>query len=270
MPQPIAEQDLATPEVLRPWIAGVRTASYADPPQEALVRLPDAVTRVVLRVAADGHRDVLAVGPRVRASYHRGKPDLTCVEVRLSPGTVRPLLGVPATELVGRVVPLHALPGRTPQRLADALRWLDPVEAVPHLARSLPGLLSASADPARAELLRAAVAALSVRTDRAPVQVRDAAREIAVSERQLRNLFAEGVGVSPKQYARIDRVRAVVTGAPTTPWSRLAAATGYFDQAHMSSDFRSLMGVAPRSYFTGRLPAVTPCRASHPARDGGR
>ncbi|MEU6667520.1 helix-turn-helix domain-containing protein [Streptomyces sp. NPDC046727] len=262
MPQPIAEQARSAPEVLRPWITGVRTSSYADPPEEALVRLPDAVTRVVLRVAADRHRDVLVVGPRVRASYHRGKAELTCVELCLSPGTVRPLLGVPATELVGRVVPLHALPGETPRRLADALRWLDPWEAVPHLERSLPGLLARSADPARTALLRAGVAALSVRTDRAPAQVRDVARELAVSERQLRNLFADGVGVSPKQYARIDRVRAVVTGAPTTPWSQLAAATGYFDQAHMSTDFRALMGVPPRSYFTGRLPALTPCRAS--------
>ncbi|GAA3111626.1 AraC family transcriptional regulator [Streptomyces echinatus] len=261
MPKPIAEQTLHTPEGLRPWIAGVRTAAYADPPEEALVRLPDAVTRVVLRVTADGHRDVLAVGPRVRASYHLGKAESTCVELGLLPGTVRPLLGVPAAELVGRVVPLHELPGPTPRRLAEELRWLDPREAVPRLEQSLPGLLSTAVDPGRAALLRAGVAALSVRTDRTPAQVREVARELAVSERQLRYLFAEGVGVSPKQYARIDRVRAVVTGAPDTPWSELAASTGYFDQAHMTSDFRSLMGVPPRSYFSGRLPAVTPCRA---------
>ncbi|GGW20257.1 hypothetical protein GCM10018980_64700 [Streptomyces capoamus] len=262
MPKPIAEQALSTPEALRPWIAGVRTLTSAEPPREPLVRLPDAVTRVVLRVTADGHRDVLAVGPRVRASYHRGKAELSCVELLLLPGTVRPLLGVPAAELVGRVAPLHELPGATARRLAHALRWLDPQEAVPRLGRTLPGLLPVPADPARAALVRAGVAALSARTDREPARVRDVARELAVSERQLRNLFADGVGVSPKQYARIDRVRAVVTGAPTTRWAELAASNGYFDQAHMTSDFRALMGVPPRSYFTGRLPAVSPCRTS--------
>ncbi|WP_369392907.1 hypothetical protein AB5J72_39005 [Streptomyces sp. CG1] len=71
--------------------------------------------------------------------------------------------------------------------------------------------------------------ALSVRLDRAPAQVRGVARELAVGERQLRNLFAEGVGVSPKHYARIDRVRTlvrtVVTRAGSAGWSEPAAAT---------------------------------------------
>ncbi|GGW63642.1 putative transcriptional regulator, AraC [Streptomyces lucensis JCM 4490] len=261
MPNATAEQALSTPEVLRPWIAGVRTLSVPEPAGEAFVHLPDAATKVVLRVAADGHRDVLAVGPRVRASYHEGKAHIACVELRLTPGTVRPLLGVPAAELVGRAVPLEALPGGTPRRLAAGLRWLAPEEAVPYLSGALPELLSAAVDPSRTALLRAGVDALSVRGDRTPAQVRDVARELAVSERLLRTLFTEGVGVSPKHYARIHRVRTVLTRAPGTRWSEVAAATGYYDQAHMTSDFRALMGVPPRSYFTGRLPASTPCRA---------
>lgn len=46
----------------------------------------------------------------------------------------------------------------------------------------------------------------------------------------------------------------------------LAAASGYYDQSHMTADFRALMGVPPRSYFTGRLPSTTPCRAARAAR----
>jgi transcriptional regulator GlxA family with amidase domain len=87
------------------------------------------------------------------------------------------------------------------------------------------------------------------------------ARELAVSERQLRNLFSEGVGLSPKHYARIDRVRAVLAHATELASAELAAVTGYYDQSHMTSDFRALMGVPPRSYFMGRLPEAMPCRA---------
>ncbi|OLZ67532.1 transcriptional regulator [Streptomyces sp. IMTB 2501] len=263
MPNAIAEQTLTTPEALRPWIAGVRTLSVsrAEPADEPFVRLPAAVTKVLLRVGADGRRDVLASGPRVRASYHDGKAHVHCVELRLSPGMTRPLLGVRAAELVGRVVPLEELPGAMPRRLAAGLRRLRPEEAVPYLVETLPDLLATNVDPARTALLRAGVDALSVRPDRAPAQVREVARELAVSERQLRNLFAEGVGVSPKHYARIDRVRTLVTRAGHAPWSQLAASTGYFDQSHMTSDFRALMGVPPRSYFTGRLPARTPCQS---------
>ncbi|MEU9477452.1 helix-turn-helix domain-containing protein [Streptomyces sp. NPDC048191] len=256
------EQVPTTPEVLRPWIAGVRTLSFAGPPEETFVRLPEAETKVVLRVTADGRRDVLAVGPRVRAAYHEGKAHVSCVELRLAPGTARPLLGVPAAGLVGRVVPLDELPGGAARRLARELRWLDPRESVPRLTEVLPGLLSDAVDPGRTALLRAGVAALSVRMDRAPAQVRDVARELAVSERQLRNLFTDGVGVSPKHYARIDRVRTVAGRAGSVRWAELAAATGYFDQSHMTTDFRALMGVPPRSYLTGRLPALTPCQAT--------
>ncbi|WP_019071184.1 AraC family transcriptional regulator [Streptomyces hokutonensis] len=257
----IAEPLPTMPEALRPWIAEVRTMSFGEPPEGTFVQLPDAVIKVVLRVTGEGRRDVLAVGPRVRAAYHEGKAHIECLELRLAPGTARPLLGVAAAGLTGRVVPLDDLPGGAARRFAREVRWLDPREALPRVAEVLPELLADPADAARTALLRAAVEALSVRMDRVPAQVMDVARELAVSERQLRNLFTDGVGVSPKHYARIDRVRALAARAGSAGWSELAAAAGYFDQSHMTTDFRALMGVPPRSFLTGRLPAVSPCQA---------
>ncbi|MFF7452357.1 MULTISPECIES: helix-turn-helix domain-containing protein [unclassified Streptomyces] len=256
-----AEQALSLPEALRPWIAGISTVTALGPPEEAFVRLPDTGTKVVVRVGVTGQRDVLAIGPRVRASYHEGKALASCVEMRLAPGTTRPLLGVPAAELVGRIVPLGELPGTTARRLDRELRRPDPERIGAHLAEVLPERLTDTADRDRSRLVRAGVDAMSVRLGRTPGPVGEVARQLAVSERQLRNLFAEGVGLSPKHYARIERVHAVLAHAPTSPWAELAAATGYYDQAHMTADFRALMGVPPRSYFTGRLPASTPCQA---------
>jgi AraC-like DNA-binding protein len=257
----VSRQVLATPEALRPWVAGIGSVSVGEESAEPYVHLPDALTKVVVRVGADGRRSTLVVGPRVRASYHRGKRFASCVEVRLTPGTARPLLGVPAVDLVGRAVPLDDLPGAAARRLTRELRWLDPGEAAAHLADVLPGRLATAADGPRTALLRAGVDALSSGAGRVPGQVGEVARELAVSERQLRNLFAEGVGLSPKHFARVDRVRTVLSHAAHVAWADLAAATGYYDQSHMTSDFRTLMGVPPRSYFTGRLPRATPCQA---------
>ncbi|MGW7384990.1 helix-turn-helix domain-containing protein [Streptomyces sp. NPDC054794] len=256
-----AEQALPMSEALRPWITGITSVSVTGPPAQAFVHLPDPVTKIVVRVGARGHRDVLAVGPRVRASYHDGAFPASCLELQLTPGTARPLLGVPAAELVGRVVPLGALPSGTARRLDRELRRLAPEETAAHLADVLPERLAAAADRGRTELVRAGVDAMSVRPGRVPGPVGEVARELAVSERQLRNLFTEGVGLSPKHYARINRVRTVLTHATSAPWAELAATTGYYDQSHMTSDFRALMGVPPRSYFTGRLPSSTPCQA---------
>jgi AraC-like DNA-binding protein len=75
----------------------------------------------------------------------------------------------------------------------------------------------------------------------------------------LRNLFGREVGLSPKHFARIGRVRRVLSLAGQRRWATVAEDAGFFDQAHMISDFRAFMGVSPEAYLAGRLPAVTPC-----------
>ncbi|MER5943221.1 helix-turn-helix domain-containing protein [Streptomyces sp. NPDC001928] len=262
MTHTMSRRILPTPRALRPWVAGIGSVSVGAEPSEPYVQLPDTATKLVFRVDEDGHRSTLVVGPRTRASYHLGKRFTSCLEMRLAPGTVRPLLGVPAVDLVGDAALLEELPGARARQLARELRHMTPEQVVPHLARTLPDRLSAAADRSRTALLQAGADALSMRTGHVPGQVRDVARELAVSERQLRNLFAEGVGLSPKHYARIDRVHAVLARADDVPWAQLAVASGYYDQSHMTSDFRTLMGVPPRSYFSGRLPDAQPCQAT--------
>ncbi|WAZ25007.1 helix-turn-helix domain-containing protein [Streptomyces cinnabarinus] len=250
-----------TPETaLRPWIDGIETGHLDQLPRAPFPQVPDAATKLVVRVEEGGRRQVLVVGPRTRASYHTGERRASCVQVRLAPGTGRSLLGVPAVELVGQVAALERFTAENARLLARELRNLDLEETVGHLAAVLPARLADATDPARTALLRAGVDAMKVRAGHAPAQVGTVARELAVSERQLRILFAEGVGVSPKHYARIDRVHHVLAHAETEPWAELATATGYYDQSHMTTDFRALMGVPPRSFFTGLLPRATPCR----------
>jgi AraC-like DNA-binding protein len=87
----------------------------------------------------------------------------------------------------------------------------------------------------------------------------DVADRLGVSERHLRNLFAREIGLSPKHFARIGRVRRVLALAGHRGWATVAEDAGFFDQAHMISDFRAFMGVTPAAYLSGRLPAATPC-----------
>jgi AraC-like DNA-binding protein len=96
--------------------------------------------------------------------------------------------------------------------------------------------------------------------------VRDAARRLNISERYLRNLFTDAVGVSPRQFARIDRVRTVLARADRTSLAQLAAEAGYYDQSHMTAAFRHAMGTSPAAFFAGRLPAASSC--SGPALHG--
>ncbi|MFD0885163.1 helix-turn-helix transcriptional regulator, partial [Streptosporangium algeriense] len=105
------------------------------------------------------------------------------------------------------------------------------------------------------------VQALRGRTGRRHERLPAVARHLAVSERHLRALFADAVGLSPKRFERIERLREALTlaHADGPRWAQLAAATGYYDQSHLTAEFRTLMGVTPAAFFKGRLPAPRSC-----------
>ncbi|WP_405959057.1 helix-turn-helix domain-containing protein [Streptomyces sp. NBC_00868] len=81
-----------------------------------------------------------------------------------------------------------------------------------------------------------------------------------ISERHLNTLFTDGTGLSPKQFARIGRVRTVLA-ADAGRWSEIAATAGYYDQSHMTAEFRHFMGVPSAVFTAGQRPAATACTA---------
>ncbi|WP_280250001.1 helix-turn-helix domain-containing protein [Nocardia abscessus] len=153
---------------------------------------------------------------------------------------------------------LDDLPGPVAQ-LATELVELEHDEVLPYLENELPQRIPDNpAQRAHRRLLATAVAAI---TADHPLSVAELAAHLSVSERQLRNLFTSGIGVSPKHFARIDRIRRVLSQAEDMPLADIATGTGYYDQSHMTADFRSLMGVPPTSFRRGEVPAPSPCRA---------
>ncbi|MFF0343778.1 helix-turn-helix transcriptional regulator [Kribbella sp. NPDC004875] len=81
----------------------------------------------------------------------------------------------------------------------------------------------------------------------------ETAARLGVSERYLRRVFRQAVGVSPKHFARISRVRSVIKQSGRS-WSDTAAYVGYADQSHLIADFRALMRVTPTAFATGEVP----------------
>ncbi|WP_218023292.1 AraC family transcriptional regulator [Nocardia altamirensis] len=260
---PVVTADLVAatvpaPESLRPWLTELDYVPTVRDRIEPFAHLPQAATTLVLRLPDAGPRDALVIGPQTQAIYSKASKPTGCIRMRLSPGAARALLGVPAAVLTDRVIRLAELPGAAAD-LTDELLELGPDEIFPFLENALPQRISEDrTQHAHRTLLRSAIAEIS--TGRS---VPESATALAVSERQLRNLFTTGVGLSPKHFARIARVRRVLSQAGSTPWAQLAATTGYYDQSHLVADFRSLMGVAPTAFLRGTVPAPTPCRPLH-------
>jgi AraC-like DNA-binding protein len=88
--------------------------------------------------------------------------------------------------------------------------------------------------------------------DRGLVRVDQVAALAATSVRSLQRLFATYVGVSPKSVLaryRLQDAAATIDSGEVDDLAGLAASLGWFDQAHFSRDFRSVVGVTPSAYL---------------------
>ncbi|MFJ4997700.1 helix-turn-helix domain-containing protein [Microbacterium sp. NPDC088619] len=90
--------------------------------------------------------------------------------------------------------------------------------------------------------------------DDAAGSLEEAALRLAVSTRTLQRLCHRYVGVSPAAMIRRRRLQEAAERMrldPGVDLAGLAAELGYSDHAHLTRDFRSILGIAPRTYRAG-------------------
>ena len=218
------------------------------------VVIPRPEIQLVVRFGPSSRNglDVHAFGARQRVHRKLIRRGQRSVTARLALGAPEAVLGVPASEMAGRIVALEDLWGdvavrRLCARLADAR---DMAGAAAVLESAIAERIAAangkgSRRPARALLALAAADRLT----RASGSVYAIAAELGVSERHVRRVFRETVGVSPKAFARIARFQRALGVAredARAGWAAIAAAAGYYDQPHLIAEFRAIAGVTPR------------------------
>ncbi|GAA3335034.1 hypothetical protein GCM10020358_01710 [Amorphoplanes nipponensis] len=101
--------------------------------------------------------------------------------------------------------------------------------------------------------------------------VRDLAGEVGWSPRHLTDRFRAETGLGLKQAARVIRFdRARRRLAPGAPLARVAAETGFCDQAHLTREFRALAGCSPSRWLADEFTFVQdrPAAGAHHDRHG--
>ncbi len=213
------------------------------------VALPHPEFHLVVRFGPSARHGLDAHVFGARQHVHRKllRGGQQSVSARLHLGTTQALFGVTAGAVAGHIVSLDELwdAGTTRHLYARLAEARDTVAAATILDSVLAERL-ARAESHDAHVRLAARAAEKL----ASTSVSSAALELGVSERHLRRVFREMVGVSPKEFAKLTRFhRALATaraGAETN-WATIAAAAGYYDQAHLIAEFRAITGVTPRA-----------------------
>ncbi|UJR82098.1 AraC family transcriptional regulator [Sandaracinus amylolyticus] len=185
-------------------------------------------------------------GAHGRPFFAEGREHTSAVGIHFRPGGAWPFFGVALGELADRHVDLDALWGASAVELRDRL-----------------GSATTSADRFRileAALLRRlerarpghdAVAVALRALERGDTNVGAISDHVGLSRRRLIEVFTAQVGVTPKKFARLrrfQRVLAATRRVDAPRWSRVALASGYFDQAHLIRDFVEFCGVSPGEF----------------------
>lgn len=240
---------------LRPYIAAYWHFRVEGEPSESMDHVvpPDGSVSLWWPRGAPG---LGVLGPRVeplQVPVHRG--DLLW-GVRFWPGATRSLLPLDPRLLRGLTYPPGAISlGPWADLAVAGLRGAVTEEEASGVWNTV--LLDR---PAASQPLDAAVmtAVFGIIASGGRGQISSLAALAGLSPRHFRRRFFAAVGLSPKELARVRRIRASLVDAvqgQEERWVDIAAAYGYSDQAHLVREYHRVVGLAPAALraYLGRI-----------------
>jgi AraC-like DNA-binding protein len=192
----------------------------------------------------------MLAGPASRASVIEFEQGHAHVCVTFALGTASCFVAAPLALARDEMVPLEVLWGAPGASLRERLLEAStPEDALAVTEAVLLGQLTGADAPDPAVV--AAAGALS-----RGVRVGEVAADLGLLPRTLRRRFTAQVGLTPKRFARVQRMQRLVRGLDgqrDADWAALAAGHGYADQSHLADEFRELAGVTPGEYLRSRV-----------------
>jgi len=184
--------------------------------------------------------EALVVGQITRPFHLSASGRVHTFGVRFRPGGPGSLLPMPLHLLTDRQEALEGLLGGRGAALSRRVRSADSdEERVAAIETELRGRR-----PARVPLaLQTALDAISRRRGALRAGELDG---LGLSDRHLRRIFLDAVGIGPKALCRIVRLRnAFAAHQAGVSWAEAAFEAGFCDQAHLAREARALLGAPP-------------------------
>jgi AraC-like DNA-binding protein len=168
--------------------------------------------------------------------------------IKFKPGGFRPFLNAPVSSLTNRTIPVKRIFGNQIDGLERILvspgEDSDKVEAANKFFRArMPA-------PDKTIVLASQLVA-RIFDEPEIKKVNDLATRSGIGLRSIQRIFSDYVGVSPKwviiRYRLLEVIEAF-NSSKGPDWAQLAVDLGYFDQAHLINEFRSMVGLTPTQY----------------------
>jgi len=191
------------------------------------------------------HQTALASGPVMQSTQLQFGRQVKLVGVRFQPGMGQPFFGMGLDDLLLE----DSVPGLSLARLAEQLSEFHNHDQQQRLIeQALLGRLQQT--PFRFGPVHSLVTQISQTEGILPLA--KMLEKIPMSQRQLERQFKRLVGLSPKQYSRVQRLgraRRLLKQAENVSLPDVAISSGYFDQAHFIHDFKAVLGLTPGQYL---------------------
>ncbi|WP_186169720.1 helix-turn-helix domain-containing protein [Burkholderia gladioli] len=218
---------------------------------EPRVAIPRPEVHLVIRGGPSANRglDIHVLGARRYVTRKTIRKGQWTVFARLQLGTAAAVLGMPASAVASHAVPVEDVWGAgEAQALYDQLAT---AASPDNAARILARVIAARRLPDRllgdhSLLVREAAKKLP------GANVCEVAARLGISERHLRRMFIETVGMSPNVFSRLmrfSRATDLARADRRKNWASIAAETGFYDQAHLIEEFRNFTGVTPDAFI---------------------
>lgn len=185
------------------------------------------------------------VGPRLDSFRVEVSVGVSCWGVRLSPAACSMVLGCDPATLRNQILTFSQLLPSVGNELLRQLNrtgsFAGAVAAYDSCLRSL-GLKPTEVD----QEVAAAVGLIEASQGRA--RIAEVAAAVGLSVRQLERRFRAAAGLTPKQFARIRRVRATAVTLVEDKeknWAARATEMGFADQSHLTREFVAVTGRSP-------------------------
>ena len=240
---------------LSDYINALWYAAAWKPPHARERHMPDGSVNIIIPLRADargaGAAGIVS-GARSESSILGTAQPITVIGVHFKRGGASPFLDLPVSELANISAPLADVCGPASRPLRERLLEEEGAERrLDLLERWLAARLvqrSRFPDPA----ILWAVRELEGRPH---VQIRAVSGQVGRSARWFISRFASEVGLTPKVFGRVQRFQRALRHMHRSANPNLAAlavSAGYFDQAHLTHDFRSIAGLTPTDYLASR------------------
>jgi len=87
------------------------------------------------------------------------------------------------------------------------------------------------------------------------ITVKDISNREVISERQIRRIFNNWIGINPKTFCKIVRFQNILKTTMLSQeinWTNLALESGYYDQTHFINEFKEFCSFTPEKLFSNK------------------